>query len=370
MTAPYSQAEAAAPPQVFRGVVQAVYPDRWVVDVEIEDKTGAVWTDIPIAATALSPSGAGVYTMPEVDSECLVMQTGADAKILLCFVARGDEGPDFNNGRPPLEPGDIYLGTVDQNSVILRRGGMIEIGASPLSKRVYMPLDNMIVDYWQNYKALAPMGEVFWQHATVPAHDGPIPLPDDDYDLATVIGYSFKRTTGEDVTAGRYNVELRIGKLDADNLDADVDAEHLWAQATDEDHPTSPIDAVSNISITVFDPDPDAQAVTWALQVSKEGDEFRVCAGEVHHEYRKSVYARVGENATLEVGGSAAVSVGEVFTVDVAGRGATPVLLVTQEIWVAIRDSLLTHNHGDSPANIPANAAAIQTAFNAAKASE
>ena len=68
----------------------------------------------------------------------------------------------FAGGRPPCNPGDIWLRTRDNNFVILHRGGTLQIGATPLAQRIYIPLNNYITDISQNYEHHNSNGSMVW----------------------------------------------------------------------------------------------------------------------------------------------------------------------------------------------------------------
>jgi hypothetical protein len=64
-----------------------------------------------------------------------------------------------------MNPGDIAINTRDGNHIILRRGGAIQIGATPIAQRLYLPLGNVIRDFAQNYHLTTPGGELSWELA-------------------------------------------------------------------------------------------------------------------------------------------------------------------------------------------------------------
>jgi hypothetical protein len=73
-----------------------------------------------------------------------------------------DENSSHRAQRVDLNPGDIYLGTRDENRIILRRGGVIQIGATPLAQRFYLPVDNIIRDLCENYYLETLAGGLSW----------------------------------------------------------------------------------------------------------------------------------------------------------------------------------------------------------------
>jgi hypothetical protein len=68
----------------------------------------------------------------------------------------------FAGGRPRANMGDIWLRTRDENFVILHRGGVLQLGASPLAQRIYIPLNNVIHDVSGNYAHYNTGGAISW----------------------------------------------------------------------------------------------------------------------------------------------------------------------------------------------------------------
>src|SRR5690606_18657484 len=58
--------------------------------------------------------------------------------------------------------GDIYLGTRDDNAIILRRGGVVQIMGGPLCQRLFLPITNTISDFCENYGLHSLGGDLEW----------------------------------------------------------------------------------------------------------------------------------------------------------------------------------------------------------------
>jgi len=131
--------------------------------------------------------GEGINFMPEVGSQCKVCMPSDSTPFILCFTTtfereRQADGQDpqttlhpestepsespaevtFRSGRPKMQQGDIHLSTRDGNSVWLHRGGVVEIGATGICKRFYIPLLNTIRDVCENYNLISLAGEMSW----------------------------------------------------------------------------------------------------------------------------------------------------------------------------------------------------------------
>lgn len=82
----------------------------------------------------------------------------------------------FRAGRPILNPGDMLWQGRDENFVVLRRGGVLQIGATNIAQRAYIPLLNYIRDFCENYELNSAAGVLSWtvkRAETDPAGDAP-----------------------------------------------------------------------------------------------------------------------------------------------------------------------------------------------------
>jgi hypothetical protein len=141
--------------------------DDWSVDC-ISEHGVKRYFDIQV----MSPyfhfmNGEGIYVMPEIGALAwlCILSTGKMAPaFLLGYQAPFDEtDKSYRAGRQNLNPGDIMMRTRDENFIILRRGGVIQIGATPIAQRMYVPLRNFIQDFCENYKLSTFGGEMFWE---------------------------------------------------------------------------------------------------------------------------------------------------------------------------------------------------------------
>ena len=77
----------------------------------------------------------------------------------------------FAGGRPKAIPGSIYLRTRDGNFVALHRGGVLQLGATELAQRIYIPLGNLITDISENYEHHNASGSIKWGIQDGPSKD-------------------------------------------------------------------------------------------------------------------------------------------------------------------------------------------------------
>ena len=68
----------------------------------------------------------------------------------------------FRAGRPILNPGDMYWQGRDDNFVVLRRGGVLQLGSTNICQRAYIPVLNYIRDFCENYELNTAAGTLSW----------------------------------------------------------------------------------------------------------------------------------------------------------------------------------------------------------------
>lgn len=111
-------------------------------------------------------NGEGIYAQPEVGALCWVCKPSGGrfaAPFVMGFQSAHDQDFDsFQGGRQSLNPGDIMMRTRDENFLILRRGGVVQIGATPTAQRIFVPIRNFIRDFCENYELLTFGGELTW----------------------------------------------------------------------------------------------------------------------------------------------------------------------------------------------------------------
>jgi len=154
------------PASIDTGRVINVNVNDWTVDV-VSEYGNKRYFDIQV----MSPyfhfmNGEGIYVQPEPG--CLVWicrptQGRFAAPFVLGYQAPFDEDTaTYRNGRQTLNPGDIMMRTRDENFVILRRGGVVQLGANPMTQRMFIPIRNFIKDFCENYELSTLGGELTW----------------------------------------------------------------------------------------------------------------------------------------------------------------------------------------------------------------
>lgn len=130
--------------------------------------------------------GEGIYVFPEVGARCMVtLPSDSSPPFVSSFlmphemvVGGSDDAPlgteshgapaqfataaSFAGGRSRPKPGDIVCKTRDGNFLILHRGGVLQIGATELSQRIFIPLRNYMMDVSENYAHHNAGGSMLW----------------------------------------------------------------------------------------------------------------------------------------------------------------------------------------------------------------
>jgi hypothetical protein len=142
-----------------------------VLDVDMASYTLTVTTQFTkkpqTGVTFMTPyqhfvNGEGIYFMPEVGSLVWIcFPSDGNRPFVLGWAPGSDEG-DYRAKKKDLNPGDIYLGTRDENFLILRRGGVVQIGGGPLCQRIFIPIENTVRDFCENYALNTLGGDLEW----------------------------------------------------------------------------------------------------------------------------------------------------------------------------------------------------------------
>lgn len=152
------------PARIQRCRVIDVNVANFTVDVRHEFQPYAAFFDIPFSSPYCNQvNGEGINFMPEIGSTCWVCQPseeGRDAFVLAFTMV--DEDAGYRGGRALLNPGDLSFSTRDGNFVTIRRGGVVQIGATAVCQRVFIPIRNTIQDFAENYYLQTPGGDLTW----------------------------------------------------------------------------------------------------------------------------------------------------------------------------------------------------------------
>ena len=180
------------PAEVVQGKIVNINMVNWTVDVTTQfDKKR--YFDIQVGSPYVHYSnGEGLSIFPEIGAKCMVtLPSDSSPPYVSSFIMpvenvdlsaadaekgttshakpnRSSTGASFAGGRPRVKPGDILLRTRDDNFIILHRGGVLQIGATELAQRIYIPLNNLIMDVSENYAHHNAGGSMLWSVQTGP----------------------------------------------------------------------------------------------------------------------------------------------------------------------------------------------------------
>ena len=182
----WTQVEGHEPAKIVQGRVMNVNLVKWTVDIAAQFDRKKYF-NIQVGSPYLHHSnGEGIYVVPEIGATAMVcIPSDSAPPFVLAFVmahqlvdasatdapqgtsSHGTPTPNatdssFAGGRPTAKLGDIWMRTRDGNFVILHRGGVLQIGATELAQRIYIPLNNQVMDVSENYSHHNAGGAITW----------------------------------------------------------------------------------------------------------------------------------------------------------------------------------------------------------------
>mgnify|MGYP006863437670 CR=1 FL=1 len=109
--------------------------------------------------------GSARSSEPEVDAGQPVNESEEAQKGSVGSTGAGGSNKvaSYRGGRDRVNPGTIALTGRDGNKILLHRGGVIEISATPMCQRIMVPVVNTIRDFAENYELQTPGGGLFWK---------------------------------------------------------------------------------------------------------------------------------------------------------------------------------------------------------------
>ena len=151
-------------PSIVEGTILSVNPDNHTCNVARNNASGGPLNDVLLASLYCHPfSGEGIYFLPEPGATCYVYETSDPTNsFVFGYVMPMTEKDGLRGNRMLLNPGDYVLSTRDDNKIVLRRGGLIQIASTGLAQRLYIPLGNYIKDFFENYGGFSPNGTLEW----------------------------------------------------------------------------------------------------------------------------------------------------------------------------------------------------------------
>lgn len=193
----WTQPEGLGTALIIEGKIVDINPVLWTVDV-ISQFDQRWYLNVQVSSPYLhSKRGEGIFVMPEIGAKChICVPSDGPPPFVLDFImpqetllSAADDLPEgttnatFAGGRPLAKPGDIYIRGRDGNFVILHRGGVLQIGASELAQRIYIPMKNLVSDISQNYRHYNTGGSINWFLAAGESETNPSTIKKDTYRL-------------------------------------------------------------------------------------------------------------------------------------------------------------------------------------------
>lgn len=264
------------PALIHQAKVLDVNIANWTLSVHTEF-TKKPMTDIPFAVPYMHPNnGEGIYFMPEVGSVCWLCEPSDGSKaFVLAWAPPSVDGPgQFRGHRQDLNPGDIWMGTRDENFLILRRGGVVQIGGTGLCQRMFLPINNTIRDICENYSLQTLGGDLEWsiarQETTTDGHRPAL----------------LKLSAREFADDAKPIATLEIGSHDGDSN--------------------------TILSLAIKESGEDGAATKISLKVGKDGS--------VAWEVEKDVVWKIHGKVTVNADGEVQITLGDKFTLDAADK--------------------------------------------------
>lgn len=196
----WTQPEGTVGATIIEAKIVDINVVLWTVDV-VSQFDQKYFFGVQVASPYMhSNAGEGFYAMPELGSKChLAIPSDGPPPYVLDFImpqesipnAATDDSPEgttptnatFAGGRVRAKPGDICVRGRDGNFIILHRGGVLQIGATELAQRIYIPLQNLVTDISQNYRHYNTGGSVNWFLAAGESETNPPTILKETYRL-------------------------------------------------------------------------------------------------------------------------------------------------------------------------------------------
>lgn len=152
--------------RIIQGKIVSVDKVKHTVDVQCEGNEDHV--GIPFMARYVNTDGTGSFITPEVNMLVWVCTPSSAAQPFIIGASTpplqpssDDEDPnDFRMNRPVLNEGDEMVASRDSGYIIMRKGGMLEVAASQIAKTLWIPVENIIQSFCENYIIDTPGGSM------------------------------------------------------------------------------------------------------------------------------------------------------------------------------------------------------------------
>lgn len=143
--------------------VTHVNSKEWTVNLVGDGPGTTSCQGVPWDVPYRHPDGGGIDFCPEVGATCHVLWHPEDSfPVILGFTSPYHRQLNFGSGRRALNPGDVILWSRDDNRIIMRRGGNIEIVSTAECRRTYIAANHTISEVCRDLKTTTRGGSLTW----------------------------------------------------------------------------------------------------------------------------------------------------------------------------------------------------------------
>lgn len=249
--------------------------------------------------------GEGIYAFPEVGAMCSVVIPSDSAppfvssflmphETIPTSTTEGGAAATFAGGRPRAKNGDICLRTRDGNFLTLHRGGVLQIGATELAQRIYLPLRNHVMDVSENFSHHNAGGTIRWGIQEGPSEDRPSEF------VQTVRVFANDQYADVRISAGKVHSPMAEPTGDAGEA---TNLQKLEI-GTDKNSPIiyEVVVAPKGFDTESGEPATDAVRKQTVLRYffDRRGGTFLRCAGNVLLSCRQKLFVHVADELTIQ----------------------------------------------------------------------
>ncbi len=156
------------PARILEGTVISADRKNFRVNVAYSAFPGKV-DDVRVTSLYCHPNnGEGGHVLPDPGATCYVaFPSEANGRpFLLSYVMPPTSKEGDLGSRAEQNTGDIVFNTRDGNTVTLRKGGLVQIAATPLCQTLYVPVGNIIRSVFAQKEDISLLGKMEWVHGT------------------------------------------------------------------------------------------------------------------------------------------------------------------------------------------------------------
>lgn len=155
------------PVRVEFGKIINVNYDKRTVDFRSEFSERYAY-DIPWTSPYFDQiGGSGITFIPEPGMTALCMHISESKRkpVIIAFIGApesksDDEDQSYLCGQQKGNPGDILINGRDGNFLIIKRGGIVQVGSKPICQTLYFPIRNIIQNISENFEIQSFAGEL------------------------------------------------------------------------------------------------------------------------------------------------------------------------------------------------------------------